>query len=288
MEPAESHHLVRAFEPVWGTCMRGPELLEAFSGFEGVVGLGRYFATRSAPLGAVPAEVVTAAFYNFAKEAIGPHIPAAWQVASPQQFLDAEFLGVGAALRRALADLPNLLVAEAAATLRSAALAAAEHPEGRVLFAARSAMEWPDEPHLVLFHSQMMLREYRGDGHIAVLVSEGLSGAEAFALHLATGPDLPVDLWRPSRSWPEETWQESLDSLQERGWLTGDGLVATDEGRRARLAIEHATDVVDMLPYEAIGADGRDRLRAAAVTISEALDAAGIGSLGTAMYRHAE
>lgn len=288
MDPAASHRLVRAFEPVWGVCMRGPELLEAFAGFEGVVGLGRYFATRSAPLGAVPAEVVASAFYNFAPEAIRPHIPAAWDVASPQQFLDAEFVGVGAALRRALAPLPESLVADTANTLRKAALAAAEHPEGRVLFAARSAMEWPDEPHLVVFHSQMMLREYRGDGHVAVLVGEGLGGAEAFALHLATGPDLPVDLWRPSRMWPDDKWQEALANLRERGWLTGDGLTPTAEGQRARLAIEHATDAIDTLPYEAIGQDGRELLLASAEQITEAINAAGIGGLGTAMYRHAE
>ncbi len=288
MDPRESHELVRAYEPVWGVGMRAPEVFEEYATFGELPGLGRYFATRSAPLGPVPAEVVIAAFYNFAPDAVRPHIPSAWAAASPQQYLDAERTGVDRALRRALAPLPQTLVAQVATTLRDAALAAAEHVEGRMLFAARTALPWPDEPHLILWHSQMMLREFRGDAHIAVLVNEGLSGAEAFALHLATGPDLPVELWRPSRMWPEEKWQEALDSLRTRGWLTDDDLTPTDRGRQARAAIEHSTDLLDTAPYAAVGEAGRDRLLSCAATIAEAIDAAGVGGLGTAMYRRVD
>ena len=52
-------------QSVWGAGMRAPEMNEQFAGFDGLVGMGRYFATRAAPLGPVPAEVVVATFYNF-------------------------------------------------------------------------------------------------------------------------------------------------------------------------------------------------------------------------------
>lgn len=288
MDPSLTHDLVRAYESVWGAGLRAPELNEQFAGFDGLVGMGRYFATRAAPLGPVPAEVVVATFYNFGPDAVRPHIPSAWAIASPQQYLDAEKTAVGRALERAFAPLPAGLVKDAAATVREAALAAAEHPEGRVLFAARAALPWPEEPHEILWHGHMMLREYRGDAHIAVLVSEGLSGPEAFALHLATGPDLPADLWRPSRSWSAENWEDALDGLRTRGWLTSDELTATEQGQQARDAIEHATDLLDTAPYEAIGEAGRNLLLSAARAIGEALDAAGLGLFGTPMYKRAD
>ena len=37
-----------------------------------------YFAARSAPLGQVPADVVTAVFYNFSAERVAKALPAAW------------------------------------------------------------------------------------------------------------------------------------------------------------------------------------------------------------------
>ena len=73
---------------------------------------------------------------------------------------------------------------------RRAAETACEHVEGRPLFAGHASLPWPDEDHLVLWHAQTLLREYRGDGHIAALVTAGLSGLEAAITHVATG-DVP-------------------------------------------------------------------------------------------------
>ena len=97
----------RAYESVWGAGVRALEMNEQFAGFDGLVGIGRYFATRAAPLGPVPAEVVVATFYNFDPDAVRPHIPSAWAIASPQQYLDAERTAVGLALERAFAPLPE-------------------------------------------------------------------------------------------------------------------------------------------------------------------------------------
>lgn len=43
----------------------------------------RYFASRSAPMGAVAANVVAATFHNFSPQLVAAVIPAAWELASP-------------------------------------------------------------------------------------------------------------------------------------------------------------------------------------------------------------
>ena len=45
------------------------------------------FRPRSAPLGEVAPEVVTAIFYNFAPTRVAKALPAAWQIAGPEEAL---------------------------------------------------------------------------------------------------------------------------------------------------------------------------------------------------------
>src|SRR5262245_10040378 len=98
--------------------------------------------------------------------------------------LDAQLRGVDRALANLLADVDSDIVAEASDLMRRAAEAACARPEGRPLFAGYAALPWPDEPHLVLWHAHYLLRDFRGDGHIAVLTAEGLRGIEALAIHV--------------------------------------------------------------------------------------------------------
>ncbi|MEN3271540.1 MAG: hypothetical protein V7636_301, partial [Actinomycetota bacterium] len=58
-------------------------------------------------------------------------------------------------------ESPELI--EAAELARRAAEVACERPEGRPLFAGHASLPWPEEPHLVLWHAQTLLREFRGD-----------------------------------------------------------------------------------------------------------------------------
>ena len=76
---------------------------EARAALDGLGYLGYwmgYFAARSAPLGTVPPEVVTAVFYNFAPERIAKALPVAWQIAGPEEALRARQDSAVAALRR--------------------------------------------------------------------------------------------------------------------------------------------------------------------------------------------
>lgn len=141
-----------------------------------------YFASRAAPLGRVPAHVVHAAFYNFADGEAARHIPSAWETISPEASVAARERGSAASLRRILGDE----LAESPGLVRAADLttkAATSAPtEGRVMYAGMRTLAVPSDPVARLWHSATMLREHRGDGHIAALVAARIGGTEAHVL----------------------------------------------------------------------------------------------------------
>ena len=142
-------------------------------------------------MGAVGADTVIATFFNFNPALVRDAIPEAWDMASPAAVLEARVAAADAALRRMLGDAVGSPEMQRAAGLaRRAAEQAAIRYEGRPLFAAHAGLPWPEAPHLVLWHAQTLLREFRGDGHIAALVVHDLDPVEALGLHLATG-ELP-------------------------------------------------------------------------------------------------
>lgn len=209
-----------------------------------------YFAQRAAPLGAVPPEIVTAAFYNFHPRRVSRALPAAWQVASPARFLDARLEGVDAALRRMLETLD---VAEAADLAGQAAEAAPV--AGRVLAGANRALPVPAEPHLALWQACTTLRESRGDGHVAALVAADLSPCETLVLFSADKGLEPAYM-RAARGWSEEEWREAEVTLTGRG-LFDDGL--TSAGRALRADVERRTDEAATRPWDVLGTAGTAR-----------------------------
>ncbi len=92
--------------------------------------------------------------------------------------LQARSDGAVAALRSVLGDADA--VARAAAPLQEAA--ARSTWSGLALGGANAALPWPDDPYAVLFHAATVLREIRGDAHVAAQVVAGLSGLEAMVL----------------------------------------------------------------------------------------------------------
>ena len=134
-------------------------------------GRGAYFASRSAPMGRVGAGTVAATFYVFNPTLVAHFIPAAWEAAGPEDVVAARYRGVSAAWRRLLGEetLASAEVAEAAELARTAAAGCTV--AGRPLYAGHADLAWPDEPHLVLFHALTLLREHRGDGHVAALTA---------------------------------------------------------------------------------------------------------------------
>ena len=182
----------RTLEPLHGMVYFVPEAAEAY-GRLGITGRAGYFASRAAPMGAVTADVVVSTFFNFNPELVYAAIPSAWEVASPGALVAARFEAVDAAFRRLLGEdvVASAEMRQAAQLARTAAEEAGRRVEGRPLAAGHAEVPWPSAPHLVLWHAQSVLREYRGDGHIALLVVHGLSGLEALVTHAASG-DVPA------------------------------------------------------------------------------------------------
>lgn len=276
-DPALARETWRLVEPLHAMIYFASEAHDRFAqlGLRGPT-MG-YFASRSAAFGRATAETVVATFYNFNPELVAHAIPAAWDIASPAAVLAARLEAVDGALRRVLGPLlGSSEMAEAAKLARTAAEAACEHVEGRALFAAHATLEWPDEPHLVLWHAQTLLREFRGDGHIAALTVEGISGLEALVLHAATGT-MPVGFLKSSRGWGEEQWAAAEDGLRSRGLLAaGDDLALTEAGTVQREWMEERTDVLSVPAYRALGVEGCDRLGELARPLSRAIVDAGI------------
>jgi hypothetical protein len=139
------------FEPIHAVTYFTPESRAAFDEL-GYRGFGMsYFAARSAPLGVVAPEVVTASFYNFSAERVAKALPAAWDIATPDILVRTRQDSAVAALRRyGVVDDENV---RAAAEL--AGKAARRAPlDGRPLFAANRALPWPDEPVAALWHAR--------------------------------------------------------------------------------------------------------------------------------------
>ncbi len=205
-----------------------------------------YFAGRAAPLGPVGPDVVRALFYNFSPERVERALPSAWELAEPGAALAARLTGSVAALRRQLGPL-----ADAEDLLRASALvwrAAASAPvEGRALFAANRALDPPEEPLALLWHAATLLREHRGDGHVATLMALGIGGRDSHVFHaLANGT--PRQVYELARDFDDEEWSRRVGHLQRRGLCTPTGL--TDEGRRLRSEIEARTDALAATAYE--------------------------------------
>ena len=228
-----------------------------------------YFAARSAPFGVVPKEVVTAAFYNFAPERVSKALPAAWDVASPADALRVRQDSAVAALRRY-----GVTNDEAGAAAELAERAARSAPlDGRPLFAANVALDWPDEPVARLWHAVTLLREQRGDGHVAVLSTLGVSGRESNILHAAAGR-VPQEMIMRSRDYDEEQWAHYRLVLARRGLLDGDGAL-TDAGRDLKQRIEDTTDRLALSALDGLDDDEVERLFRAVTPITRKVVAAG-------------
>src|SRR3954451_10639785 len=191
-----------------------------------------YFAGRSAPLGRVPAEVVHAAFYNFAEGEVARHIPKVWATTTPEAAHRAREQGCVAALRRILGDLVETPGLARAAELLAAASVSAP-TEGRVMYAGLRALPVPEEPIARLWHAANMLREHRGDGHIAALVSEQIGGTEAHVLSTLDMGIHPAESFGRIHHLPKARLAEVMGGLRDRGLLDAAGRF-TDAGRATK------------------------------------------------------
>lgn len=216
-----------------------------------------YFASRAAPLGAVPPSVVLSTFFYFGPSRVNRAIPDAWRFATPEDVLTARYHGIDRALRRTHGGaIDTSDVTEAAALVREAAGGCGTI--GRVLHDGWAALDWPEEPHLALWHGCTLLREYRSGNHLMALCVEGVDGCESVVSHVAVG-GAPRDWIRHEAGWTEADERFAVERLQNRGWLDDAGQ-ATAACRRGRERIEKLTDELDFPVWQRLGESNASRL----------------------------
>jgi hypothetical protein len=253
-ELSTERYMWSLFEPLHAVTYFAPQARQAFEE-AGLRGFWRgYFAGRSAPLGPVGPGPVIAAFYGFAPAMVTRALPDVWTRITPQAALDARRIGA----RRVLAEITAGLdgVDEAARLLRSAALETQWY--GRVLGAANSALPWPDDPLEVLWQAATVLREHRGDGHVAALLVEGLEGCESMVWRVALRDGRGRDMAQPARGWSDEQWDAARTRLHQRGFLDGEGN-ATEKAHAAYRMIEDTTDQLAARPWRSLGPSATER-----------------------------
>jgi hypothetical protein len=273
MEPLTARRTWRTAEMIHGFVYFAPENMQAYAAL-GLSARPGYFASRSAPMGAASAELVIATFFNFEPAHVRRSMAGVWDTVTPATLLDARRDAAGAALHRILgpevAESPD--VEEAAALARRAAEAACALLSGKPLFAGHASLSWPDEPLLVLWHAQSLLREFRGDIHIAAMTAEGIDGCEALVTHAATG-EITREILQGSRVWSDDQWDAAVESLRAKGHLDSEGSF-TEKGAESRQRVEAETDAGALVAYEALGDEGCQRLRFLCRPLSQTIAAA--------------
>ena len=239
--------LLQALEPIAAAHWFAPEWREdmAAAGLEEYA--AAYFGARAAPLGPVPHQVVGALFYNWNPALV--KMAVRWDLCSPDDAWAASWRGVRRVFDRVFAGVDPGDIERAASLLREPA--ASCPPEGRAMYAAYSAMPQPDGAAESLWLSASALREFRGDTHIAVLLSHGIGPIEAIVLNAAwIGVDLPR--YASTRMWSEDDLQRAADALRARAFLDAEGHI-TDGGGKFREMVELDTDRRSNAPVEALG-----------------------------------
>src|ERR1700753_1105673 len=176
-----------------------------------------YFAGRAAPLGRVPAEVVHAAFYSFADGEVARHIPSAWEEVPAEVSPAGRIRGSAASLRRILGDeLAGSPGLSRAADLTTKAATSAP-TEGRVMYAGMRSLPGASDPVARLWHSATMLREHRGDGHVAALVGARIGGTEAHVLSALEMGIYPPESFGRIHHLPKKRLDADMGGLRARG-----------------------------------------------------------------------
>ena len=233
-----TRRLAKAAEPLH-SCAYYADEVKRFTEFGFSGWWHAYFAYRAAPMGAVSAQEVTVAFYNFAPRMVEKAVPSCWEVMSPRDVRQQQIQIMEEALHRIFKDdVPDRRAGYAAEALRET-LTGLE-TSGRPLYEAWGTESWPESVLLSLWHAATLLREYRFDGHNDALRQADISGLGCHLMMAADGRGTPTVI-QTIRGWTPKEWQLEAEKLRSRGWINAEGL-HTELGRSVRRDIELATD----------------------------------------------
>jgi len=208
-----------------------------------------YFASRGGCLGQVSGHVIAAAFGVFKRDMVVAVTAHAWSVANVDDVLAARERGAVASLTRLLGESPDGLAWVTDVLKR---MAEAGPGEGRHVYSGLLSLGYPSTPMGAFWRAADLVREHRGDSHIAAWIDRDLDACE---IGLLTDPwrGQPLKSWVRSRGWTEDELEAGCERLRSRGLLAGDAL--TPEGRHLREDIESATDAQESRMIAALGDD---------------------------------
>jgi hypothetical protein len=224
-------------EPIAAAVYFAPEAQTRYEGlglnyFEG------YFCSRSAGLGAAPWRVVSAAFAAFKPPIVARAVSGGWEKTTPDALLAARLDGARDQIVRMAGDHAETFPAAAELLLE---LTEGLDLSGRMLFAGLAGLPvpGPDDPVGRLWRAADLVREHRGDGHIAAWISAVDSTEVTVLTELWWG--IPPDSYVWTRGWDGDDVAAARARLAERGLLDAEGGL-TDAGRDLREQIERRTD----------------------------------------------
>lgn len=218
-------------------------------------GVEATLAARSAPLGRVNAGVVSAAYYNYSHAFLSTQFPKLWEKVSPETMVQARFDAVAGFMAELFESREDIaLLTEAATELATAMtpVLAKMDFSGRVLAQATAdalSAHTSSTAFEQLWVVATIAREFRGDGHVASLVTAGVPGIDALMLDVATGASFKPRAAQKTRGFTDEEWKSAQTGLAEAGLITvgaderGFDLPAiTDAGRDLKEQVEQLTD----------------------------------------------
>lgn len=247
----------RATNSIAAMVFFAPEVTEQYQAL-GLNWFEGYFCSRSAAFGRSAPEVVESTFYNFFPGHVRRAVEGGWAKVSAEVLTETRFVGAGKALRRLIANEDGSLPEIARANELLWKIVDNSPHQGRPLYAAHLSEPRRDDPFESLWQGANLMREFRGDGHIAVLVAHDIGPVEALILH-APMLGMPREgLMRGPREWPEADVAAAFKRLAERGLVDGESL--TEAGTALRAQIEEQTDVVSDAPFRALPSDAEEAI----------------------------
>jgi hypothetical protein len=235
-----------AFEPIAMHNIGSAEIL-ARAGAPGLDRAAGYVWGRAAPMGEPVAEVVVAAFGVFEPALISGAYERGRNAIGRDALLQAQVEVTAETLRAVLGDSD---VSSAVAALRRGVTAA--DGTARALFSGLLSLPWPADPAAQLWRACNLLRERRGDSHLAASISAGL-GPVAMNIVTELWLGMPLGPYTATRGWSEAQIAAAVRDLEQRGLVAAGAL--TTAGRELRDAIEERTDAMEQTVVEAIGDD---------------------------------
>ena len=238
-------------EPLAANVYFAPEAQEAYKQL-GLTYMPGYFRSRSACMGDVSGEVVVATFGVFNPAIVVPAIAEARPKATVTDVLAARLQGATAGLTRILEGVPGGL-SRASDLLRRADEATTV--EGHPICGGLRSLGFPGEPIGDFWRAADILREHRGDSHVAAWVSHGVDAVE-ITLLTELWWRLPMNSYVATRGWSSEEIDAAIVRLRDRGLIDGEAF--TPEGEALRASIEEGTDRQERTIVEALGDDAEE------------------------------